>query len=228
LNLQQYKKQRVIQTESQFKNRTLCTDCWQPDFSCYCHKIEKFDANIEFVILIHPIETRRRIATGRMAFLTLENSHLIRGTEFANCNRINKLLEDKNYKNVLLARRADSIDITAISEAEKKHHFKSDKKLRIFVLDGTWSNAGKMITRSPNLQILPTFCFTPTTPSNIRVRKQPNPLCYCTLEAIHHTIGLLGPSQGLDTKNKIHDQMLKPFDWMVDLQIKRQKIAKFI
>ena len=221
MDLQQYRQRRKIQLEEQKDTRNLCTDCWQPDFNCYCHAIEKFDPHIEFVVLIHPVEARRRIATGRMSYLSLENSHIIRGMSFADCPTVGRLLADSNYHNVMLARGEGSIDLTNMSEQQKEKHFTSDKKLRVFVIDGTWTNAGKMITRSPNLQKLPRFCFTPDKPSNIRVRKQPNPLCYCTLEAIHHLIGLLGPSQGFDVSGRTHDNLLKPFNWMVGQQVER-------
>ena len=35
----------------------------QPEFGCYCRHIKKFDPKIKFIILIHPIELKRRIAT---------------------------------------------------------------------------------------------------------------------------------------------------------------------
>ena len=226
MNLQQYQQNKKTQTTGQFRPRTICTDCWQPSFNCFCHQIEKFDPNIEFVILIHPIEARRRIATGRMSYLSLENSHIVRGSEFSKCLIVNQLLADTNYNNVILSRGERALDLTTISEQEKQKHFTTGKKLRIFVIDGTWSNAGSMINRSPNLQKLPRFCFTPKTPSNIRVRKQPNPMCYSTLEAIHHIIELLGPSQGFDKSLRTHDKLLKPFNWVVDQQLSRIKNNK--
>ncbi len=206
--------------------RTICTDCWQPSFNCFCEKITPFDPNIEFVVLIHPIESRRRIATGRMAYLSLKNSHIIRGSEFSNCPTVNRLLADKSYNNIVLARGESSIDVTSLSDTERSNRFTSSRKLRVFVLDGTWSNAGKMMTRSPNLNALPRFCFTPVKPSNIRVRKQPSPMCYSTLEAVHHIIELLGPSQGFNIKNREHDHLLTPFNWMVEQQIERLKTQK--
>ena len=115
------------------------------------------------------------------------------------------------------------VNLTGLPEDKIHEYFPQDKKLRIFLLDGTWANAGKMFSRTPELQKLPKYFFVPDQPSNIRVRKQPNEKCYCTLEAIHHVIELLGSSQGFDTSSRRHDNLLKPFDWMVEGQIEKIK-----
>jgi DTW domain-containing protein YfiP len=73
--------------------------------------------------------------------------------------------------------------------------------------------------RQNNLKTLPRICFTPVTPSQFQVRKQPKPFCYSTIEAIHHTIELLGPSFGFDLASRAHDNMLEVFDSMVDQHI---------
>mgnify|MGYP000044158128 CR=1 FL=1 len=113
--------------------RTICSDCWQPGFNCFCHMVEKVDPQIEFVILIHPIESRRRIATGRMAYLGLKNSYIVRGTDFASNPIINSLVEDANYQNVLLSPGINSVDVTNMTDQEKQTHFGGNKKLRVFV-----------------------------------------------------------------------------------------------
>ena len=185
------------------------------------HAVEKFDPLIEFVILIHPIESRRRIATGRMAYQSLENAHIVRGCQFPDNPIVNKLLAEEGYKNIILSPGENATNLTGMEQSEISQHFPKSQKLRIFVLDGTWSNAGKMFSRSPNLQKLPRYFFIPDKPSNIRVRKQPNEKCYCTLEAVHHSIELIGPSQGLDVKSRTHDKLFKPFDWMIEQQLER-------
>lgn len=205
-------------------NRQFCTTCWQPEFNCFCSLVEKFDPKIEFVILIHPLESRRRVATGRMSYLSLSNSYISRGSNFAQCPIVNRLLKDSTRENVLLARGPDAVDLTTMDQRERSERFTINKKLRIFVVDGTWTNANKMLRHSPNLTRLPKFCFTPPTPSNIRVRKQPSSSCFSTLEAIHHIIELLGPSVGFDVDSRQHDQLFKPFTWMVEKKIERLKL----
>ena len=123
-------------------DRETCADCWQPQFSCYCHAIEKFDAKIEFIILIHPIEARRRVATGRMSYLNLANAHILRGSEFAGDAKLNALLAEPGYRNILLSPGTEATNLTGLPEDKIRTHFPQDKKLRIFVLDreqrSTW------------------------------------------------------------------------------------------
>lgn len=219
MNLQQYRKNREKLLEEAPKYRHLCETCVQPEFSCYCDQVQQFDPQIKFVILIHPIEVRRRIATGRMSHLTLKNSHLIMGQDYSRNEEVQSLLADPNYHPVILYPGVQSKNITPLSLSEKKDLFPRDKKLMIFVIDGTWNTARKMVRESQNLNTLPRICFTPTTPSNFRVRKQPHPACYSTIEAVHHTIELLGESQGFTTASREHDKLLHVFDFMVERQL---------
>jgi len=223
MNIQSYLRRKKADKPKFREDRRLCRACWQPKFNCFCHAIEKFDPKMEFVILIHPKESGRRISTGRMSYLSLDNSHIIRGRYFPNHPKIKILLSEPGYKNIILSPRAGATNLTGLPEQEIRKHFPQDKKLRIFILDGTWSNVGKMFRLTPEIQELQRYFFIPDSPSNIRVRKQPNDKCYCTLEAIHHTIELLGASQGFDTTSRVHDNLLKPFNWMVEGQIKRIK-----
>lgn len=201
------------------KYRVMCPTCSQPDFGCYCSQVESFDAKINFVVLIHPIEVKRRIATGRMSHLCLEESHLIKGQNYTDDNSVNQLIQDDAYHSVILYPGQNSKNLSLMFEKEKSELFPTHKKLRIFVIDGTWATARKMIRQSENLKTLPRICFSPAKPSNFRVRKQPHPNCYSTIEAIHHTIELVGESQGFSVETRTHDQLLKVFNYMVERQL---------
>ncbi len=218
MNLQDYKKKRAELDASQKKYRTLCKTCVQPDFACYCPHIFSVDPRFNFVILIHPIEAKRRIATGRMSHLSLQNSFLIKGQDYSHNPLVDDLIEDTEYQSVILYPGAQSQNLSNLKHEEKQSLF-PNKKLRVFVIDGTWATAKKMIRLSTNLKALPRICFSPTTPSNFRVRKQPNTHCYSTIEAIHHTIELMGEAQGFPVKNRIHDRLLKTFEFMVERQL---------
>ncbi len=201
------------------KYRVLCLRCTQPDFACYCAQIHLFDSKINFVVLIHPIEVKRRIATGRMSHLCLEGSHLIKGQDYTNNPIVNDLIKDAGYHSVILYPGATSKNLSLMFEHEKVALFPKEKKLRIFVIDGTWATARKMVRQSQNLNVLPRISFSPSKPSNFRVRKQPNKNCYSTIEAIHQTIELVGESQGFAIKDRVHDKLLHVFDHMVQSQL---------
>lgn len=199
--------------------RQLCPVCVQPDFGCYCSHLSPFDPQISFVILIHPIEVKRRIATGRMSHLCLQGSYLIQGQDYTHTPKVNQLIADEDFHSVILYPGPVSQNVSNLTNLEKSNLFPKNKKLRIFVIDGTWATARKMTRQSENLKKLPRICFSPTTPSNFRVRKQPKPHCYSTIEAIHQTIELLGESQNFNVSERSHDQLLLVFNFMVERQL---------
>jgi DTW domain-containing protein YfiP len=216
-----YQRQRLERESSRPRYRELCMQCLQPDFSCYCQWISPFDPHIDFVILIHPIEVQRRIATGRMAHLCLRRSVLLMGHDYSENVSVNEIVGDPSRHCVMLYPGRLSKNISPCSLEERHALFPKNKKLTLFVIDGTWATARKMVRLSDNLRDLPRICFTPPGPSNFRVRKQPRPECYSTIEAIHHTIDLL-QIPAPDTERRAHDSLLYVFDRMVQRQIELQ------
>jgi len=226
MDVQSYLERRHKISEQNPKFRELCYVCIQPKFSCYCKYIQRFDPRIDFVILIHPLEVRRRIATGRMAHLILENSKLIMGQDYSQYDEVNDLIEDSSRHCVILYPGMHSQNLSLISREDRLTLFPQSKKLTLFVVDGTWATARRTMHQSENLKTLSRYCFSPQKPSTFRVRKQPNSICYSTIEAIHHTIELLGESQGFDSTEKIHDNLLDVFDKMVELQLEFIKTSE--
>lgn len=219
MNLQEYHQRKKQLSEEAPQFRELCLACLQPQFSCYCSHIQKVDSKIEFVILIHPIEVRRRIATGRMSHLCLEHSHLIMGHDYSLNPQVNTILQNPENHSVMLYPGMKSTNLSPLSLEQRASLFPVDKKLVIFVIDGTWATARKMVRLSQNINKLQRICFSPSQPSNFRVRKQPAPGCYSTIEAIHHSIELVGESQGFDVQSREHDRLLSVFDAMVERQL---------
>ena len=217
MNLEIFQQRRIEQAQQSIQYREQCHTCRQPKIACYCSHISPFDPEIKFVILIHPIEERRRIATGRMSHLTLKKSELISGQSFSHHPRVNEILNDPAFSAVILYPGKNSIDISL--KENNQTVFQSGKKPVVFVIDGTWATARKMLRSSENLQSLPRICFTPPKPSQFRVRKQPNPQCYSTLEAIHYSLELLSDDVGFCIENREHDNLLNVFNYMVEKQI---------
>ena len=217
MNIESYLNLKNERKQQEPKYRVVCKDCRQPDFSCYCKSIEPFDCPIHFVILIHPIEVRRRIATGRMSHQCLTGSHLFRGKNFSKHSEVTRLASDPNYQSVVLYPSRNALNLSLLTREEKFEKF-SRRKLRIFVIDGTWGTAKSMVNQSENLKNLPRICFTPERSSNFRVRKQPNEKCLSTIEAIHQTIEILGDSQGVDMVLRPHNRLIQIFEAMVDRQ----------
>ncbi|MGZ3241931.1 MAG: DTW domain-containing protein, partial [Burkholderiaceae bacterium] len=143
------KRQALIAEAPQV--RAACNVCRQSKFNCYCAQVQRFDPQITFVILIHPIEVQRRIATGRMSHLCLENSYLIEGEDFSNHDVVNDLIADPTHQCVMLYPGQDSVNLSELNDADRGVPFARDKKLVVFVIDGTWATARKMVRTSRNL-----------------------------------------------------------------------------
>lgn len=200
--------------------RQNCTRCLRPTSYCYCALIQKFNSRIQFVILIHPIEAKRKIATGRMAHLCLANSLLIKGSNFTSNELVNNIIQDTNNHCLLLYPGTNAIDISTPLHAHENHALlPQDKKTVIFVVDGTWSTAKKTVARSENLKCLQAICFTPKSPSQFRIRKQPAANCYSTIEAIHHIIDVVSNPSDAVTATRPHDVLLTVFKNMVAQQV---------
>lgn len=219
MNLDSFKLRREqIQQEAK-TYRNLCVTCLQPEFGCYCEHIQTFDPKIKYMILIHPIEMKRRIATGRMSHLCLQNSELVVGQNYSQNQRVNEIIENPNYDPVVLYPGRHSQDLSQMNYAQKARIFSGDKKPVVFVIDGTWATARKMMAQSKNLAELPRVSFTPPGPSQFRVRKQPGVECYSTIEAIHYSLELLGEHVGFDTASREHDRLTFVFGKMVERQL---------
>lgn len=225
MDLKKYQERKIQQVGP--PQRPLCYVCLQPGKACYCETIKKFDPKISFVLLIHPIEVRRRIATGRMTHLCLENSHLISGQNFSANAQVNALIRNPKNHCVILYPGPDSCDLSLMTEETRANLVPSDRQLTVFVIDGTWATAKKMMRESQNLLSLPKICFSPVKPSAFRVRKQPQDFCYSTIEAVHQTIDLLGAMQGM-AGDRPHDNLLEVFAFMVERQLLHLKHAEEI
>ncbi len=192
-------------------NRGLCLSCLRPPLTCYCQHLRPFSPGIRFVILIHKREAQKRINTGRLAHLCLRGSELIPGYDsYDNDEKVNRILDEPGMKHVVLFPGVGSTDLTTLNPQQRE----ALRPLTVFVIDGLWRTARKTIENSRRLRALPRVCFQPATPSRFRVRLQPDTNYCSTVEAIHHTIELLGPT------NRDHDNLLTVFDAMVEQQLR--------
>lgn len=214
LTLHDYQRLKQQRLAAQIPPRDLCYRCWRPGGFCYCGKIRPIGIDLRFAILIHPLEEKRPIATGRMAHLCLKDSFLIEGDDYSDCAEVNALLADPGNHPVVLFPGEGSTDLGALAPGERRALFPPGRRPLIFVIDGTWPSARRTMFRSRNLKTLPRICFTPSEPSRIRVRHQPHRHCYTTLEAIHQTIDLLTESPA-----RPHDNLLEVLEDMVGRQL---------
>ncbi len=217
MNKLRYLEQRAIRAASGPTYRPQCMTCFQTEVTCFCHLVQPFEPTIRFVILIHPLEARRRIATGLMSHLCLKGSLLIRGDSFAESKLVNEVIDDPNGYCVVLYPGPTALDLSS-------HQVRSElgalnKKLTVFVIDGTWRTAKKTLRLSPNLSTLPRISFSQAHSSRFRVRRQPAPGCLSTIEAIHRTLELMQNDSSDALESHKQDNLLQVFDYVVERQL---------
>ena len=218
VTLETYLKSKRSRPEALY--REFCRQCRQAKLVCDCDLRQPFATETEFVVLMHPEESRRRIATGRLTHLMLSNSHLLTAESFEDHEVVQRMLADSERECVVLYPGRDAQELSDYARSKSSKAPARPKTLTVFVLDGTWRTAKKMLRLSPALAQLPQIRFTPPRPSTFRIRKQPEAHCFSTLEAIHHLIGHFEPAR-LE-----RDRLIEMFDLMVERQIKFEQIRR--
>lgn len=211
-------KQEQKENSERFKREDFCFKCFRLQKNCLCHLIKPFETKTHFVLLMHPMEAKKeKMGTGRITLASLKNSQMITGIDFTKDDEVNAILNDpKNYCMVLYpgekSLNISSGDVTTLQELGKR-------QLVIFLIDGTWPCAKKMMKLSTNINTLPRISFTATHESLFAIKEQPAEYCLSTLESIHFFLSEC-ERRGLEVLEKKQDNMLDVFKYMVDFQIK--------
>ena len=182
-------------------HRELCLRCRRPKAVCWCHAVTPVQSQTHVVFIQHPREAKVPISTCRMAHLSLPNSELHVGTTAVG--------------NAALERLCASGEVAVLFPSE---HATDVSELRVppknlIVVDGTWSNAKKVVEKCPLLSTLPRLKFFPDKPGNYRIRKEPEAHCLATIEATAFVLERLEHAPDRFTP------ILSAFDAMVDRQL---------
>jgi DTW domain-containing protein YfiP len=188
-----YLKRKAELAASGAPTRSYCLRCRKPALTCYCADLTPVATSPRIVVLMHPLEAKHPVGTGRLAHRMLSNSHFFVGINFSEHAGVNALLQDPKLYPLVLYPGAQSRDLSKLNVTERQALLPEDREPVVFLLDGTWNLAKKILTHTPALQTLPRICFTPSRESRFLLRKQPRVQCFSTLEAIHETLTLLSP-----------------------------------
>ena len=139
-----------------------------------------------------------------MAALCLPNAELHVGVRWAGSAALTRALSDPARPAVLLYPGEGAIDVAS---------HPPPGPVTLVVVDGTWWQARKVIRENRELSALPRYTFTPPTPSEYRIRKEPDATCVSTIEALVHVLGVL------EGDRERFYALLAPFRAMVDAQI---------
>jgi DTW domain-containing protein YfiP len=201
-----------------YNRESFCYKCFRLQKICLCEHIHPFISPFEFVILMHPMEAKKeKLGTGRMTQAFLKNSKIITGIDFTLNEEINSFIKNENC--YVLYPGVDAINITSGEISELSEKIKNKERIIVFVIDGTWPCAKKMMKLSKNLHDLPRITFDPKGPSLFEIKEQPGDYCLSTIESIFHVLND-GEIRALYQLQKSHEQMLVAFKKMVDFQLK--------
>ncbi|MES2740589.1 MAG: tRNA-uridine aminocarboxypropyltransferase [Pseudomonadota bacterium] len=160
----------------------MCGACLRPRAACICGWIAPQDHQVEVLILQHPLEVAQAKGSARLLHLSLPNSTLVVGEQFAD-DQLRDRLSGKH--NLLLY--PDSPDLRALGIAPPPplppDVLTQPACLRLVLLDGTWRKSRKMLYLNPPLQALPRLPLRATPPSHYLIRRAHAPDQLSTLEA---------------------------------------------
>lgn len=187
----------------------------RPTSTCICKYISPVETQTRFVILMHPKEYKKeRMGTGHMTQLQLENSEIIVGVDFTHNQRVNEILNQENSNSFLLYPGKETFNLSTRKSTEINEFM--GKTPYLFIIDGTWPWARKMLKLSTNLQKLKRVSFDNTIQSKFVIKQQPEPLCLSTIESVETVLNLLKEANYEQCETK---DFLLPFEKMIEHQL---------
>ncbi len=184
--------------------REVCMRCRRPASVCYCAHLPQLETRTKVVILQHPREREMPIGTAHMASLCLTNSEMHVGVQWENSRVMERVLSDAKRPAALLYPGEHAVDVLSAPPPGP---------VTLVVIDGTWSQAKKVVRSNPVLAQLPRYAFAPPAPSEYRIRREPKDDYVSTIEALVHVLG------ALEGEPARFEAMLTPFRAMVDAQL---------
>lgn len=181
--------------------RSTCLRCRRPSSACWCAQLVPQATTTQVVLVQHPRERDVAIGTARMTHLSLPGSRLVEGLAFDDHPALQDIFDD------------DTAVLYPGEDARPLDDWLTRRPRRLVVVDGTWSQAKKLLRLNPRLAALPRLSYSPAQPGNYRIRREPTAQHLSTIEA---TAAVLGVLEGDPAR---FARMLRPFTWMVDHQI---------
>ncbi len=200
-------------------HRGECYVCRRAKKNCLCGSARPFATKTRFVILMHTKEAhKQRTGTARLANMCLANGELLVGTDFTQDERVNALLRDPAYSPYVLYPGPDAVNFKTLGSGG----LPEGKKLLVFVIDGTWRGAQRVLRKSPNIRALPRLSFAGSYVSRFIIKKQPLPHCVSTIEAIYYLCGE-AEQAGYEDLGEKKEILMSIFKELVDTQLGYQK-----
>ena len=181
-----------------------CADCGIPTIACICNQIETITTASKYLILTSFKESSRASSTGRLFQLMNPAS-----TEIILWERT------KPPEDLINQIDADTFLLfPAINEDLQKRVSSNKPKPNgnYIILDGTWNEAKKIITKSPYLDNIPIISLDVRSPSSYSLRRNGNVAGnLCTIESIMELLNVLGEERHAQTAARNLDLFMRAF-----------------
>ena len=188
--------------------RKLCEYCQRPLAVCICPYLVNLQAPCRLLILQHPSEQKQALATVPLLQLSIAPLNVLVGETFEQCEEVQALLRHPETCRVLFPTPlSESWDMAASSGA-------CEPVSTLIVIDGTWRKAKRIWHLNPWLERLPCVHLSNVPASQYQIRASSVQGGVSTLEAVMHGCNYLAGSED-------YDGLLKPFQAMIDMQIKK-------
>lgn len=192
-----------------------CYKCFKPMSACLCKYTKELDTGIKFVFLMHPKEFKRqRTGTGNLSHITLKDSEIIVGLDYAKNERLQALLQDPQYFPVMMYPGEEAWTARKEGFAEAL----AGRTLLVLILDATWFCSRKMIQHNPFLLDLPRVSFYGDYRSIFTFKREPRPEYISTIECCYYLIKEMQENNMVD-KNLDPEPLMNVFKEMIKLQL---------
>ncbi len=169
--------------------RISCPKCLRPKRSCLCDLVTVVDNHIPVQLLQHPKESQHPKGSATLLQLSLSRINIRTGEQFP---ELVQTLADSPFQDVLLY----PPDVESKHSTVLNREVQDERPLRLWLLDGTWRKAYKILQLNPALQALPRFTPNAQQQGQYQIRKAPKEGQLSTLEACCHALGELEQSPG--------------------------------
>jgi hypothetical protein len=155
--------------------------CLRPTPFCCCSDLPAIPARTRIVILQHPREARLAICSAWLTHVALPNSEVHGGVCFEAHSRVPALASAPGA--ALLFPGPGSTPLAPGRVAPPTV---------LFVVDGTWPQAEKMLRANPSIAGLPRVSVSPSSPGAYgELRREPGPETLSTIEAVALALGAI-------------------------------------
>jgi len=165
-----------------------CSTCSLPPDGCICPLTPTLHTQAQFWLLIHPDEYVKPTNTARLIGASIPHTRFFPWHRTAPPTELIALLTDRRFMPYLLVPHGDA----TLFEGLRERPWLPDRVPAFVLLDGTWSQASKILNRSPYLQGIPRMSIQPGAPSAYRLRRQ---RCVQHLSTVEVAIALLAQSE---------------------------------